>query len=114
MAVVRTIVAALVALAVALTPVIAGAVVVAKPADAMTTDASAPMHDCDHAMPGHHPMPGDDCASIAACAVKCFNYTGTVLPDPSFPPRPTMPQPTAASDAVPPSLGHPPFRPPRV
>jgi uncharacterized protein involved in copper resistance len=80
----RTIVAVLVALAVATLPAATG--FAAGATTAMEISASPAMPDCDHHH--HHNAPGgkmqksvDDCASMAGCALKCFNFTGTILAD---------------------------------
>jgi hypothetical protein len=108
----RTIVALLVALSVALLPVAGGAAFAAKSAD---ISASEPLHDgCDRGVPDDASKAVNDCASMAACAAKCFNYAGTVLSDGTILAiGPTL-HPVGDSGLVVSQIGNPPFRPPRV
>lgn len=114
MSLVRTILTLAIALSVALAPAAAGAMQHdARPEAAVTQPAAAEMPDCDH-----HGTPkgaaADDCASLAACAVKCFNYTGTILPNPAFPPRGPALRPIMVGTVLPLVPGDLLFRPPRV
>ena len=74
MSFVRAIFVAVVALSVAALPVASG-----MARAAMTHDASlaAPQTEC---CPQHEPCEKktNDCGSVAGCALKCFNYSGTV------------------------------------
>ena len=106
MAVARTFLALLVALSVAVLPATGGVAVVQKTVDA---SISEPMHDC----PGH----GDkamDCASMAACALKCFSFSGGSVTELLFPLKLASQQPPRAREAGPSQAGTPPFCPPRV
>jgi len=75
----RTILALLIALSVATLPAAGSAALAAQSADMsmsqpMSMSESMSMPDCDHAvMPCHKGM--DGCQSMAACALKCFNFT---------------------------------------
>ena len=117
MRLVRKILILAVALSVALAPAAAGALQRAAHADAaLTQPAAAEMLDCDHhrMTPGGATIPDDDCASLAACAVKCFNYTGIILPESAFPPRGPALRPIMVGTVLPLALGDSLFRPPRV
>jgi hypothetical protein len=70
----RTILIALIALAVALLPMAAG-MAVAMPQDASFT--AAPADCCPNGKPCEKKT--DDCGSVAGCAIKCFNLTGAVV-----------------------------------
>jgi hypothetical protein len=110
----RTIFAVLVGLSVATLPAAVGLASVAPSAAATEVSAS----DCDH---HHHTAPSDktqktadDCGCMAACALKCFNFTATGVSGVVFS--------TTASAAlklvrtrshVVSQMGSPPFRPPR-
>ena len=117
--IVRTILAAVISVSVAVMPAAAGAVPVARSIQngiSEVAPSAAMPDDCDH-----HPAPGhrgskaaDDCASMAACAAKCFNYTGTVLPSIALAPTASRLQPVAAARFVVSKIDSPPFRPPRV
>jgi hypothetical protein len=70
MSVARIVLVAAVSLSLAVVPVIAGAAVIAKSAQMWTSDA------------GCMPTGGtDDCKNPAACALKCFNFSGAVVCD---------------------------------
>jgi hypothetical protein len=117
--IVRTILAAVISVSVAVMPAAAGAMSVAKSIQNGVSDVapSATMpDDCDHhASPAHRGSKApDDCASMAACAAKCFNYTGTVLPSIALAPTASRLQPMAAAGFVVSKIDSPPFRPPRV
>ena len=117
--IVRTILAAVISVSVAVMPAAAGAVPVAKSLQNAVSEvapsATVP-DDCDHhAAPGHRgSKAADDCASMAACAAHCFNYTGTVLPSIALAPTASRSQPVAAAGFVVSKIDNPPFRPPRV
>jgi hypothetical protein len=104
-------VALLVALSVAMLPFASG-VSVPGSIDIL---ASGSMPDgCDHAAPGDASKAGGDCASMAACAAKCFNYAGTLVPETAAVPIGLSVLPIPDSDLVVSQIGNPPFRPPRV
>ena len=107
MAVARTFLALLVALSVAILPAAGGAAVVQKTVDA---SISEPMHDC---CPGHDDK-AMDCASMAACALKCFSFSGGSVTELLFPLKLASQKPPRVRDAGPSQAGTPPFRPPRV
>jgi hypothetical protein len=117
--IVRTILAVVISVSVAVMPAAAGAMPVAKSSpngiSELAPFATMP-DDCQHhASPGHHgSKAADDCASMAACAVKCFNYAGTDLPGIALVPTASRLQPVAAGGVVASKIGSPPFRPPRV
>jgi hypothetical protein len=113
----RTIVAVLVALAVATLPTATG--FASGATTAMEISASPAMPDCDH---HHHNAPGgktqksmDDCASLAGCALKCFNFTGTILAGIAYSSSASAAlKPVHASNIFASQMGSPPFRPPRA
>ena len=113
----RTIVAVLVALAVATLPTATG--FASGATTAMEISASPAMPDCDH---HHHNAPGgktqksmDDCASMAGCALKCFNFTGTILAGIAYSSSASAAlKPVHASNIFASQMGSPPFRPPRA
>jgi len=113
----RTIFTALVALSVATLPAAIG--FAAGTTTAMEISASPTMPDCDH---HHHNAPGgktqksmDDCASMAGCALKCFNFTGTILAGIAYSSSAGAAlKPVHASNIFASQMGSPPFRPPRA
>jgi hypothetical protein len=119
--IVRTIVAVVIAIAVAVMPASAGGIAAGR----MTQDASSgAVHsatmsmDCmHHHAPGHRGSKNaDDPASFAACAAKCFNFAGVGAVAPAFAAAPTASRLRAVVVArrVTSNLAAPPFRPPRV
>jgi uncharacterized protein involved in copper resistance len=114
----RTIFTALVALSVATLPAAIG--FAAGATTAMEISASPAMPDCDHHH--HHNAPGgktqksmDDCASMAGCALKCFNFTGTILAGIAYSSSAGAAlKPVHASSIFVLQMGSPPFRPPRA
>jgi len=115
MRLVRTIVSFAVALSVAFAPAAAGVQAHARHVEAaVTASAPAEMLDCDHHRTKPGTIPADDCASLAACAVKCFNYAGTTLPDSAFPPRGPARRPIMVGTVLPLALADSLFRPPRA
>jgi uncharacterized protein involved in copper resistance len=114
----RTIFTALVALSVATLPAAIG--FAAGATTAMEISASPAMPDCDHHH--HHNAPGgktqksmDDCASMAGCALKCFNFTGTILAGIAYSSSASAAlKPVHASNIFASQMGSPPFRPPRA
>jgi hypothetical protein len=117
MALGRTILAFMIALSVAMLPA-AGGMAVASTADVATmTDSSmadTAMMDC---CPGSK-MPFDkaagNCCAMAACALKCFGFSGTTFSDLVFPPSKTTVEPSRVRQGFRSREGNPPFRPPRV
>ena len=109
----RTIVALLVALTVAVLPLAGGP---AAALDSVEFSAVEPMHNCcDHGSPCDETSKAViDCASMAACAVKCFSYAGTVLPNAVVVRLGSSLDPVRDSDLVASQIGNPPFRPPRA
>jgi hypothetical protein len=111
----QTLLAIVVALSVAMLPAAGGFA-----AGSHTMEVSAPeaMPDCGH----HHHAPIDktqkstnDCASMAGCALKCFNFTGITFAGIAFSsPAGAALDPIRASDDIPPRMDGLPFRPPRV
>jgi hypothetical protein len=107
----RTIAALLVALSVAMLPFASGASVPSS----IDILASGSMPDgCDHGAPDDASKAGDDCASMAACAAKCFNYAGTTASDATVAPIGSNLRPVGDSGLVVSQTRAPPFRPPRV
>jgi hypothetical protein len=108
----RTILALLIALAVALLPAAGGAGVKSPAPAGMSVMEDmpdcCPQKDdpCDKAM--------DNCASMATCALTCFSFAGTASSIIVFPS--TFARMTASFAANPLSsqTGSPPFRPPRA
>jgi len=105
----RTVLAALIAIAVAMVPLAAGAF-------AKMTDASASMAMDDGCM--HHVKQGgnkaaDDCAAMAACALKCFNFAQPVSATLTVPHVVPATMCERASTHASSLQGLPPFRPPR-
>ena len=112
----RTIIAVLVALAVATLPAATG--FAAGATTAMEISASPAMPDCDR----HHNAPGgktqksmDDGACMAACALNCFNvmaaaFTGIAFSSPAT----AALKPARTSGNISSLMGSPPFRPPRA
>jgi hypothetical protein len=106
----RTILALLIGLSVATLPVAGAVAAIAQPADMSMSES---MDDCDRpVMPCHKAM--DDCQSMAACALKCFNFSGTSFSILSFPLVLTDRAPAFADGPFHPQTSSPPFRPPRV
>jgi len=113
MAIVRTILAMLIALSVAILPAASSAAFILKAQDATEMSAADPMHDCCPPKVNPCDKTTDDCASMAACAMKCFGYSGSTSP--------LMYLPTHAdtvtlfeSGNFHSQTGSPPFRPPRL
>lgn len=69
MLIVRVILAAVIAISVAMLPATGGAVASSKPIEMSMAD-NANMPCCAP----------DDCKDSSACALKCFNFVGVVLP----------------------------------
>ena len=111
----RTIFAVLVGLSVATLPAAVGLASVAPSAAATEVSAS----DCDH---HHHTAPSDrtqktadDCACMAACALKGFSLAGVTFSGIVFAsPASTALKLVRASNNVFAQMGSPPFRPPRA
>jgi hypothetical protein len=111
----RTIVAVLVAMAVATLPAATG--FAAGATTAMEISASSAMPDCDH----HHNAPDgktqksmDDGACMAACALNCFNVMAAASSAVAFsPPASAALKPVRTSGNISSLMGSPPFRPPR-
>jgi hypothetical protein len=120
----RTILALLLALSVAILPAAAGAGVSPKSpetADMSSTDMSgtdmsatdmSAMDCCPHKT---NPCDqADDCATMAACALKCFSFAGTPWSVIVFPSSFAKLAAPFADKSFPSQTGSPPFRPPRV
>jgi hypothetical protein len=69
MAAVRTILAAMIAMSVAMVPAMGGAAVSTKPVEMAMSD-NADMPCCTP----------DDCKGSITCALKCFNFVGAIFP----------------------------------
>ncbi|MBX9846759.1 MAG: hypothetical protein K2Z80_33610 [Xanthobacteraceae bacterium] len=79
----------------------------------MSEPTAQPMADRDHrAMPCHKGM--NDCRSIDACAVKCFNFPGASVSVLPFPIVLTDGGPMLAVSGFRPQASRAPFRPPRI
>ena len=109
----RTILALLVAVSVAVLPLASGTASALKSAE---ISASETMHDCcDHDSPCDETSKAvNDCASMAACAAKCFNYAGATLSGLTFAPIGLTVPRVRDGGLVVSQIGKPPFRPPRV
>ena len=114
MGIARTIVAVLVAVAVAMLPVASGAAFKLKSADTTEMSASEPMHDCcpNAGSPCEKAM--DDCGSMATCALTCCSYVGDFSSPLVYPLMLADVMPWLPSGALRSQIGNPPFRPPRV
>ena len=117
--IVRTIMAVLLAVAVAAMPAAAGAMAAAGTrADASVSMAHAgdmPADCAHHHAPADRGQKGsDDGAAMAACAAHCFTYVGTVVPGIAMAPTSSRLQPLASAGHIASNLAAPPFRPPRV
>jgi hypothetical protein len=109
----RTILALLIALSVAILPAAGGAGLSFKSSAQADMSMTEDMLDCCP----HKANPcdkGDDCGTMATCALKCFSFVGTLSSIIIFPS--TFAKVTASSAVNPFSsqTGTPPFRPPRV
>jgi len=117
--VLRTIVAIVLAVAVAAMPATAGALAAAgatRDAPAATMHSAAMPADC-----AHHHAPAerdsnstDHGAALAGCAVHCFSYAGTVVPGIALTPKASRLQPLLDTGRIASNIAAPPFRPPRV
>jgi hypothetical protein len=117
--IVRTIMAVVLAVAVAAMPAAASAVAAAGTAhhgSAAVAHAAAMPEDCaHHHAPADHGHKGaDDCTAMAACAVHCFTYVGTVVPGIAMMPKSSHLRPLPSAGRIASNLATPPFRPPRV
>jgi len=112
MCIARTILVFLITLSVALLPVASGTGLASKPADAIEMSAMEDMDCCPHKADPCDRM--DGCASMAGCALHCFNFAvgGAQLPIVALTRADNTP--VLQDDNVPSQLGSPPFRPPRV
>jgi hypothetical protein len=117
--IVRTILAVVLAVSVAVMPAAAGALAAAgatPDASAATLHSAAMPDDC-----AHHHAPGDPDskstdhgAALAGCVVHCFTYAGTVVPGIALTPKASPLQPLFDTGRVAANIAAPPFRPPRV
>jgi len=109
----RTILALLIALSVAMLPAAAGARPSVKPTDLTAMSAMEDMDCCPHkANPCDKGM--DDCASMAACALKCFSFATPSFSSIVFSSASAKMPASIASNPFASQTGSPPFRPPRV
>ena len=112
MRIARTILALLITLSVALLPAAGGAGLASKSAGTIEMSAMEDMDCCPHKADPCDRM--DGCASMAGCALHCFNFAvgGAQLPIVAL----TLADntPVLQDDNVPSQSGSPPFRPPRV
>jgi len=112
MCIARTILVFLITLSVALLPVASGTGLASKPADAIEMSAMEDMDCCPHKADPCDRM--DGCASMAGCALHCFNFAvgGAQLPIVALTRADNTP--VLQDDNVPSQSGSLPFRPPRV
>ena len=111
----RIIIAILISLSVVTLPAAAGFAVNVPTASKMP--ASVAMPDCSHnkVPSGQTQKTTDNCASMAACALTCFNFTGTALSGFVYlPPSNTALKPARITANVLSRMESPPFRPPRI
>ena len=124
MTLVRTILALLIAMSVAILPAAGAAPFKLKSQDATEMSASEPMYDEPmHDEPMHDCCPPaanpcdramDDCGTMATCALKCFSYSTGASSPLSFPLTLASVMPLFESSDFHSQTGSPPFRPPRV
>ena len=106
----RTILAVLIAVSVAMLPMTAGAF--AKMTD---TSVSMALDDgCAHHGKKAGDKAADDCASMAACALKCFNFSQPIFASLTVSLALMAAMPERASPHVSSLPGLAPFRPPRT
>jgi hypothetical protein len=115
MRIARTILAIVIALSVAMLPAAGG---FAAGSYTMEVSAFKAIPDCGrqhHAPIDKTQKRTNNCASMAGCALKCFNFTGVTFSAIAFssPARAAL-DPIRASDDIPPRMDGLPFRPPRV
>jgi hypothetical protein len=78
----RLVLSILLAIAIAVLPALGGAVSVVKAVESATAAMMVADECCEHqgipcdSQQQHHGGAMDDCASLAACAAKCFGYAG--------------------------------------
>ena len=109
----RTILALLIALAVAMLPA-AGGAGVKSPAPAAGMSAMEDMPDCCPQMADPCAKAMDDCAAMATCALKCCSFAAAASSIIVFrSPFASMTIPFAANPFAS-QTGSPPFRPPRI
>jgi|SRR5713101_6155725 len=109
---VRSVIALVVALSVAMLPVAGG---IAAPEEIPSaSELATSAHDCcDHdGMPADNVM--KDCQAAAGCAAKCFSVCGMVVSNPLSHPQVTGAEPFFETKTFRPQAGIAPFRPPRV
>jgi hypothetical protein len=109
MSIIRTFFAVLIALSVAALPAVGGGAFASPSQDA----AMASMDDCPHHQRAPSDKAMDDCCAMAACALKCFNFSGFAVSDLVYPSRVATIEPPLVSEALRSHTGSPPFRPPR-
>jgi hypothetical protein len=110
----RTILALLIALSVAILPGAAGARLSVTSADMPGMSAMEDMPDCCPPMTNPCDKAMGDCASMAACALKCFSFAATSFSNIVFPSSAAKMQASIASNPFSSQTSSPPFRPPRV
>jgi hypothetical protein len=110
----RTILAVLIAWAVAMLPAAGGAGVSVKSPEPADMSMMEDMTDCcpHKANPCEKAM--DDCAAMATCVLKCFSFTGTSSSNIVFPSTFAKMTTSFAANPFSSQAGSPPFRPPRV
>lgn len=115
MTIVRTILALVIALSVAILPAAGGFAVAGH--SAMASAAPCADHGMSHS-PGHHGSPTDkaknDCAAMAACGIHCFGVYGLVSSTTTPAVLAVAIEPSFSVDSFLPHIGSPPFRPPRA
>ena len=111
MKMVRAILVALIAISVAALPVASG-----MARAAMTHDvAVAAKGDCCHEGAPCERKKADDCDSMAGCALKCFNFSSTLMAPLAVMFMPSaMPRLAAAVPGAPSATYNPPLPPPRL
>jgi hypothetical protein len=108
----RTILALLIGLSVAMLPAASGAAV--KSPDPADMSVMEGMPDCCPPKADPCAKAMDHCASMAACALKCFSFAGTASSIVVFPSTFVTITASFAANPFSSQTGSPPFRPPRI
>ena len=104
MVVARIILVAVIAVSVAMVPVVGGVAVLSQSMQASMSDHGG--MSCNKAT--------DDCKNFAGCALKCFNFPGAIDSELVLIPRALAIEPSFIEKAARPHPGSPPTRPPPV
>jgi hypothetical protein len=110
----RTILALVIALSVAMLRSAGGAGVSVKSPESADMSMTEDMTDCCPHKPNPCDKAMDDCAAMATCALKCFNFAGTLSSIIVFPSACAKMATFFANNPFSSQTSSPPFRPPRV